>query len=88
MRSTHTVFHYILTIVWTFLKGLLDSLLWVVVGAVGFYLLYFSYSPYNIVIGLPLSIIGIGVLINSLGNDFLSVFSPKFNQGVCPLCRD
>jgi len=88
MRSTHTVFHYILTIVWTFLKGLLDSLLWTVVGLIGLYLFYSSGSPYNILIGLPLLIIGLGVIVNSLGSDLLSVFSPKFNQGICPLCKN
>lgn len=88
IMNNHTIFHYILTVLWVCFKGILDSLLWVVVGAVGFYLFYFSYSPYNIAIGLPLLIIGIGVLINSLGSDVLSVFSPQFNKGVCPLCRD
>lgn len=86
--NNHTIFHYILTIVWTFLKGLLDSIVWLVVGAIGFYILNLQYSPYNILIGLPLFLIGIGVITNSLGSDVLSVFSPKFNKGVCPLCRD
>jgi len=75
-------------VLWVFFKGLLDSIVWLIVGALGFYILNSSYGPYNIIIGLPLFIIGLGVIVNSLGSDLLSVFSPKFNKGVCPMCQN
>ena len=83
----HTPVHYLFTIFYTFVLSVVNSLIWITLGSVG-YLVYQSMkSPYHLIIGLPLLIIGLGMTINNLGSFLLSFFSPSFNRGMCKICN-
>ncbi|OGH20633.1 MAG: hypothetical protein A3D74_04225 [Candidatus Levybacteria bacterium RIFCSPHIGHO2_02_FULL_37_13] len=83
---THSFFHYVLTIVFEIFKAVVGSSYWYVIGFVGFLIFRSKMSPFDLVIGLPLLIVGIGVAVNSLETVFLAIFSPKYNKGICRLC--
>lgn len=83
--TKHTFWHYLATVVLTLIKGVVASLVWIIVGVSG-YLVYSTKGPYGLIIGLPLILIGGGLFLNSLGSFVLSVFSPKYNKGICTFC--
>jgi hypothetical protein len=82
----HTFFHYILTIAFETFKAVVGSSYWYIIGFVGFLIFRSKMSPFDLVIGLPLLIVGIGVAVNSLETVFLSIFSFTYNKGICRLC--
>jgi len=86
-RNKHTIFHYIVTSVWYIGKSVIASLVWFVVGIIGVLLFYAKKGPFDLLFGLPLLVIGIGFVLNSLLNIVLSIFSPTYNRGVCILCK-
>jgi hypothetical protein len=83
----HPFWHYILVVFLTIVKGLISEIVWFLVGLGGYFIFVSKKSPYDIVLGLPLLLIGIGFVVNSLWNEVLSVFSPTYNKGICFLCR-
>ena len=51
------------------------------------YLIYQTIrNPFDIVLGIPLMLIGGGLLINKLGDVVNSIFSQAYNKGVCIFC--
>lgn len=82
----HTIFHYILTIFVTFIKSLISSFVWVLVVFGGYLIYQARRNPFDIVLGIPLMLIGGGLIINKLGDVANSIFSPTYNKGVCFFC--
>jgi hypothetical protein len=83
----HPFWHYVLVVLVVVGKGLVSELLWFLVGLGGYFIFISKRSPYNIVLGLPLLLVGGGFVINSLWSEILSVFSPAYNRGICFLCN-
>lgn len=83
----HSFFHYILTIAFETFKAVVGSSYWYILGVLGFLILRSNMSPFDIIIGLPLLVIGIGLIANSLETVFLAIFSLRFNKGICRLCE-
>ncbi len=87
MEKEHNIIHYLITAVYFFVKGLLSSFIWTVFGFIGLLVLKKRISPWDILIGLPMLLIGGGLVVNNMTSLTLSIFSPKHNQGVCILCK-
>ncbi len=79
----HTIFHYFVTVLYSLFKNSIRLVAWLAVGATGYLLFQTKKTPLDIVLGLPLFLIGVGFAINSLWSIVLAIFSPKFNQGTC-----
>jgi hypothetical protein len=82
----HTFSHYILTIAFETFKAVVGSIYWFILGIAGFLIFRSKMSPFDLVAGLPILIIAIGLIANSLQTVFLAIFSPTYNKGICRLC--
>ena len=86
-NKEHTLFHVLFIIVEYVIHGISSALIWVSIGMAGFVIFQTKASPYDILIGLPLLLIGFGLAINSLSSIVYSIFSSQFNRGVCGWCN-
>ena len=84
--TKHTAFHYLATVLLILLKSFLGASIWIVIGGGGYLIFQTKRSPYDLVFGLPLMLIGAGLIINSLSSVFYALFSPKYNKALCPFC--
>jgi hypothetical protein len=82
----HGVFHYVLTVLENVLVKISSLMISLLVGLAGYIVLVRQRSPYNLVFGLPLILIGVVITLNSLWSVVLVIFSPGYNRGVCKLC--
>lgn len=82
----HKFIHYLFTIIYQIIKNLLLSFIFILIAITGYLINLNVKSPYDLVFGVPLIFIGVGLLLNSLYSIFLSIFSPTFNKGVCVIC--
>lgn len=87
-KPNHNLFHYIFTLCYYFLKGLIAGFIWLLLGLAGYFIFQSGKSPYDLLIGLPLLAVSVGFIVNSVFSELLSVFSPQFNKAVCLLCND
>lgn len=85
--KAHPFWHYLLVVLLTLVRSLVGEVLWFFIGLGGYFIFVSGKSPYNVMLGLPLFLIGVGFVINSLWSEVLSVFSWKYNRGVCFLCN-
>jgi hypothetical protein len=83
----HSNWHYLATVLLTLLIALGNSILWIITGLVGLIIFQLKKTPFNLIIGLPLCLIGAGMLMNALLNVFYATFSPDYNRGLCRFCR-
>ena len=82
----HTFFHYLATALFYIVKSLLGGVLWIILAILGYFIFQTQKSPLNLIIGLPLSIIRLGLVLSSLSSAFHAIFSPKYNKAVCIIC--
>ena len=83
LKQKHNIFHYLTTIIWIGIRNLLVLLIWSLVGFVGFLVFKERESPWDLLVGLPLMLIGVGFIIHSFWTIILTIFSPIFNKVVC-----
>lgn len=83
----HNIFHYLLTVVYLLCKSLFSSVLWILLGIVGYLVFKTSISPYYLIIGFPLMLMSLGMMANNLWSGLLSIFSLRYNRGMCIMCR-
>jgi hypothetical protein len=84
--NKHEVFHYIVTILDKSVIKVATFIISVLL-LFGGYVFYTTHSsPYNLIFGIPLIIIGAILALNSLWTMILVTFSPVYNRGVCKLC--
>ena len=86
MPKKHNRFHYLLVILLAAIKNSINIIVWVLVAVVGLVILLLRRGFIGIVVGLPLFLIGIGFMVNSLWTIILGVFSKTYNKAVCILC--
>ncbi|OGM09056.1 hypothetical protein A2W13_03885 [Candidatus Woesebacteria bacterium RBG_16_36_11] len=86
VANKHNFVHHIVTSLWSLIKGLTVSLIWILISGVGLVILKSGKSPIDLLIGLPLLLIGGGFVINYMWTSVLTIFSPTFNREVCKLC--
>ncbi len=83
----HNFLHYILIILINLVKGLIGGILWFLIGLGGYYIFISKKSPYNVVLGIPLFLIGLGFVVNIFENVVSSIFSPIYYEEICFLCH-
>lgn len=88
LTNNHNPRHYLFTIIDTFVLCLIKSITWALVGTTGLLILQTKKTPWDILIGLPLFLIGGGFVVNYMSSLFLSVFISYYNRGICKLCGD
>lgn len=86
-KRNHTVFHYLFTVIIVLVKGVIGSILWILIALGGYFIFQSHKTPLDIVLGLPLLLIGGGFSLQALWTVVLAIFSPQFNRGVCRLCQ-
>ena len=84
----HNIAHYLYTAVFVLFKSLVRASVWIVIALVGFLFLMNQIPPWDILIGLPLLLIGGGLAVNKLTTAALAIFYPSFNRGICTLCEN
>lgn len=84
----HNIFHYLVNFLITLIKSVIFFALWSLIALAGYFIIDSQNSPYNVMLGIPLFIIGIGLAMNDLWNLVLDVISWRFNRETCILCRD
>lgn len=82
----HTIIHYILVVSFTLLKSLFSNLIWLIIGLLGYLVFKNIRNPYSIILGLPLILIGVGMIVNNSHTFLLAAFSPKYNKAICFIC--
>lgn len=83
----HGWVHHLVAIIYVVVLGLARGIVWLAVGMVGAVVWWIVPSPFNLVIGLPLVLGSVGLLVNTVWDKILVVFSDKFNHGMCPVCN-
>lgn len=69
-------------------KNLINSIEWFFVGLAGFFIFQARKGPYDLLLGLPFLLIGVGFVVNPLATAVMSILTPTFNKGVCIFCGD
>lgn len=87
-NNNHTTGHYLSTAVSTFIKALVASIAWIAVVLAGLLFLINRMRPWDVFLGLPLVLVGGGMIVNRFASVFLSIFVPYYNRGICKLCED
>jgi len=87
-NQNHNIFHYLFTAFYNLVKALIRSFAWLLAGIAGLLVLQTRRTPFDILIGLPLLLVGGGFVVNSLWTVFLVFFYPKYNRGVCIWCSN
>lgn len=83
----HNIFHYCLMIFVYLIKGIIGEFIWLLAGVAGYFIFQAKVAPYDLIVGLPLIVISVGFIVNSIGSQLLAVFSSKYNKGVCVICN-
>ena len=83
----HTPIHYLVTVVFRIAQSLLGASIWIFIGAIGYFIFAMNNPPVNFIIGLPMLVIGMGGVLNSVWSVVMSVFDPRYNRGVCIFCN-
>lgn len=86
--TQHKIFHYLVTAVGGLIKGVAGAIVWFFIGAVGFLIFDLHISPFDLLFGLPLLLIGVGMGIQEGYQGLVSVVSPKDNRLHCRLCQE
>lgn len=68
------------------IKAFVHSIFWMIIVFIGYLIFKSKKSPSDLVLGLPLIIIGFGFIMNLFWSALLSLFSPTFNKEVCMIC--
>lgn len=86
LKTKHTIFHYLFTIVISLVQSITSSVLWLVVGGVGIIIFQTKGNSFGIIIGLPMMLVGFGMVVHDISNE-IGVFYPSVNKLECILCR-
>lgn len=83
----HSAVHYFLIAFLVLIRSSVNVIAWILFGMGGYLIFQAHYSPLDIVIGLPMMLIGIGFIINYSFNVVFAFFDKKYNRGICFLCK-
>ncbi len=83
----HNFFHYFATIFYFLVTRLMASIVWVLIALVGLFIISSGREAWIILFGLPLVLIGGGLLVNYLATIVFVIFDFTYNRGVCPICK-
>jgi hypothetical protein len=83
----HNFFHYLFMVVYCLVETLIRSLGWFLLAIAGYLVFQTKRAPVDLIVGLPLMLVGGGLLVNSLWTGLMAVFSPDYNKEICILCE-
>lgn len=86
-KNNHNIIHYLLIIIEYIFREVIQALLWLILGIAGLFIYQTKYSPYHLIIGLPVFLIGVGLAINNIITFLFGVFIFRYNRGVCRWCE-
>lgn len=87
-NKKHNLRHYLLTSAYVIIVSMITSVMWFVVAVVGFYILKSGKTPWTILAGLPLLLIGGGLVMHKMTSAVLAIIAPHYNKGKCVLCGE
>jgi len=83
----HSVFHYFFNIVIGFFEGIIVSVAWIAIFSVGYILFSSRFSPFDLIFGLPLILIGGGMALSKIWETVATLISVEFNKRHCRICN-
>jgi hypothetical protein len=63
------------------------AFVWIILALLGFLSILMRISIFNLLLGLPLLLVGVGFVAHSFWDVVLSIVSPKFNRVHCIICE-
>ena len=82
----HTVFHHLFVALTSLVKGLILLPIWLGVVGIG-YLFWTQPSPFNLLAGFPLMLLGATLSLAVLYETIVALISWRWGREHCPLCR-
>lgn len=82
----HTIFHWIITVFSCFIKALVWGIIGFAFVAIGSAIMNSKKSPLDILLGIPMVVVGFGFIVHGLFDVAICTFSLKYNKAVCFLC--
>lgn len=82
-NQNHKFLHYLFTAFYNLVKNLIGIAIWLTVGATGYLIFQTRKTPFDLIIGLPLTLIGAGFVVHSLWTIILTIFSSVYNKAIC-----
>lgn len=83
----HIILHDLAIAAASLIRGLVFLGLWVMVGLVGVFFWTQFPSPVNLLIGMPLFLIGLTIGLETLYQVLVGVISPRWRRTHCPFCK-
>lgn len=83
----HTIFHHLLIAGGACLKDLALLAIWLMVFLVGLFFWSQFSSPLNLILGLPLLLLGVTMSLTNLYEIVVSVVSWRWGRTHCPFCE-
>lgn len=84
----HLFWHQILIVFKSGVSGLALVIIWLIVTVVGIYLFTQQGSPYNLLFGLPLLLLGVTMSISSFYELIVGLVSWVWGRTHCPICDE
>ncbi len=84
-NRNHNFLHYLFTAFYNLVKNLIGIAIWLTLGTIGYLIFQTKKTPFDLIIGLPLTLIGVGFVAHSLWTIILTIFSSVYNKAVCLL---
>lgn len=83
----HNFLHFTAMVLIYTVKSVISITIWGVILTIGYIIFINKKSPFDLIIGIPMIFAGIGLIINSLITLLMSLFSFKYNKGMCYWCE-
>ena len=85
--ANHNFFHWLITALWITIKAIPLIGVGVVVFLVGFLIFKNTGSPFDLMAGLPLMLLGASVAGVNLYEALASILDLRYSRGHCPICN-
>ena len=83
----HNIVHHFITSLYFFLTRIVAVVIGVVIGMVGYWVFTRQPSPTNLIFGIPLISLSLGMVFHGMFKAFYTLFNPFYNKSVCILCK-
>lgn len=87
-REEHNSVHSLLTMLAIISRNVFYIAAWSFVILLGIVIFRLRISPFDLIFGLPMFLIGLGFVIHYLWSILLVIFSPLFNKAICFFCKN
>lgn len=85
-NKSHTWIHVIITVFSCFVKAFVWSIAGLAFATTGWIILISKKEPFDIILGIPMVVIGIGFIVHGVADTGMCTFSPRYNKAVCLFC--